>query len=159
MEELQYMAHLQEGGWTLDQVRARYEDRRDAQRRQTALDFSISNKLTGEIVGDCGFKNVNLIHKNAEFGLIIHHPFWGKGVCAECHLLCFDYAFSVLMLHRIMMKTFVTNVRMRGFFEKIGIKQEGIKKECFFHNGKFFDDAVYTKNSGSSLDMSQFNAV
>jgi ribosomal-protein-alanine N-acetyltransferase len=143
MEQLKYMAHLDQGGWTLEEVAKRHEAWRQKQKEQTCIDFVVFDRATGQILGNCGFTRIDLSHKNAEFGLILHHSTWGKGISAECHLLCLDYAFSILKLHRIEFGTFTTNTRMRTFFEKVGIPFESIKRGCFFDEGTFKDDAVY----------------
>lgn len=64
-------------------------------------------------------------------------------MAAECHFLVLEYAFEKLGLHRVEFGTFTENVRMRSFFEKVGIQLESIKKEYFFEDGQFKDDAVY----------------
>lgn len=143
MSQLKYMAHLNEGGWTIDQVREREEKWEVGQKKGTDLHFLVHIRSSDEIAGTCGFKHIDFAHKNAEFGLIIHHIFWGKGVAVECHLLALEYAFSKLGLHRIRFETFVTNVRMRRFYENVGIQLENIAKEAFLEDGQFVDNAVY----------------
>lgn len=143
MNQLKYMAFLNEGGWTIDQVREREEMWKEGQRKGKSLSFLVNVKPSGQIAGTCGFKHIDFIHKNAEFGLVIHHPFWGQGVAAECHLLALEYAIVKLELHRIRFETFVTNVRMRQFYENIGIQLESIAKEGLLADGQFIDNAVY----------------
>lgn len=143
MRELQYMAHLDSGGWTSEQIRERYVTRRQSQIDQRGIDFLVHHQSSGQICGGCGFNTVDFTHKNATFGLIIHHPFWGTGISAECHFLCLGYSFEKLGLHRIEMATFVTNIRMRKFFERVGIQQEGTRKDAMFSGEQFVDEAVY----------------
>lgn len=143
MEQLKYMAHLEDGGWTSDQVRERYEKWAEGQRKQTDINFTIHIKKSDEVGGNCGFKHIDLLHKKAEYGIILHHPFWSTGVSLECALLCLDYAFSNLKLHRVTFETFTTNKRAQAWLEKFGAKLESIQKEAFFENGRFQDNAVY----------------
>ncbi len=143
MNHLKYMAHLNEGGWTIDQVQEREKKWKEGQRKGTDLHFLVHLKESGAVAGTCGFKHIDLMHKTAEFGLIVHYPFWGKGAAAECHLLALEYGFSKLDLHKIRFETFVTNVRMRRFYENIGIQLESIAKEALFEDGHFVDNAVY----------------
>lgn len=143
MEQLRYMAYLDQGGWILDQVKKRFQQFGAEQKEQKHLGFIAHVKASKEIAGSGGFKNIDLRHKHAEFGLILHHPFWGRGIATEFHLLCLDYAFKKIGLHRIEFVTFITNQRMRSFFDKVGIPLEGIRREDFFENEKFVDNAVY----------------
>ncbi len=143
MEHLQYMAHLKEGGWTLEQVQKRHSDRQLKRAKQECLDFIVHDAKSDEVLGSCGFTSIDLTHKNGVFGLIIHYPYWRKGVATDCHLLCLDYAFSTLGLHRVEFTTSTKNVRMRQFFAKVGIAFEAEKKKCYLESGEFKDEAVY----------------
>lgn len=143
MDQLRYMARLEEGGWTVSDVAARHARWGKLQKEQACLDLIAVEPRSNVIVGNCGLYRVDLKHRNAEFGLILHHPFWGKGYAAECHLLCLEYGFESLGLHRIQFSTSVTNLRMRKFFDSVGIAQEGITKESHFDEGRFKDSALY----------------
>ncbi|MBI4124689.1 MAG: GNAT family N-acetyltransferase [Deltaproteobacteria bacterium] len=143
MNQLQYMAHLEEGGWTLEQVRERYEKWAEGQKAQTNLNFTIHVKTTDEVGGTCGFKHIDLLHRKAEYGIILYHPFWNAGVSLECALLCLDYAFTDLQLHRITFETLTTNKRAEAFLKKLGTHLECTQKESFFENGKFQDNGIY----------------
>lgn len=143
MNQLQWMAYLDSGGWSYDQVRERYEDRHQQQEKNLRAEYLVCDKVSGKILGDCGFNKLSLKHKNAEFGILIDHRFWGTGITEECFLLCLGFGFSDLGLHRIELQTLTTHVRMRSFLEKIGIQLEGIKKDYVFDEGTFKDNAVY----------------
>ena len=143
MEQLKYMAYLEQGGWTFDQIQERYEKYLKQQKEQECIELAIIEKETSEVIGNCGFTHVNLAHKNAEFGIILHHTHWGTGIGEESHLICLEYAFQVLKLHRIEFVTLSTNERMRAFFDRIGIKLESIRRECHYEYGEFKDDAIY----------------
>lgn len=143
MGSLKYMAHLEEGGWTLEQVRERCAHWAEGQKNQTDISFTIHVKESGVVAGTCGFKHIELPHKKAEYGIILHHPFWNSGISRECVFLCLDYAFSNLKLHRIIFETFTTNKKARGLLEKMGAILEAIQKESFFEEGRFQDNAVY----------------
>lgn len=143
MSQLKFMSHHAQGGWTLKQVYERVGCFRKLQNKGEFLHFIVINKATHEPMGTCSLKEVSLEHRNAEFGLIIHHRCWGQGVAEECHLMCLDYAFRVLRLHRVEFLTLATNKRMQAFFVKAGISLEGIKKGKMCVGGKFVDEFIY----------------
>lgn len=149
------MSHCEDGGWTLNQVRERYEKWTEGQQKQTHLNFTIHLKASGEIGGSCGFKHIDLPHKKAEYGIILHHPYWNTGASLECVLLCLDYAFAKLQLHRITFETFTTNKRVESLVKKLGIHLECIQKESFFEDGRFQDNAVYVMFESEWLDVKQ----
>lgn len=143
MRHMLFMANLDQGGWTIEQITKQYEDIRAAQAEGLRASFIIHDKKSGAIAGSCSLKNIDSVHKNAEFGIIVHHPYWGRGMAAECHLLVLEYGFEKLGLHRIEFLTLETNTQMRRFFEKVGINLECIKRDLFFERGSFIGGAIY----------------
>lgn len=143
MEYLLYMSHIDEGGWTLEQVQERVDTWEEGRKKGSDMHFSIIEKSTGLVAGSAGLKNLNATHKWGEFGAIVHHPFWGKGAFTEFLLCTGDYCFETLGLHRIEAATFGTNVRSRKALENLGFQPEGIKREAFYSGGKFEDDVLY----------------
>lgn len=141
---MEFLQGLQNGpeGWTLEQVAQREGTFERLQKLGRSLTFVVEDKRTSAVLGTCGFHVVAAASHSAQFGIILDTPGWGKGVAAECHLLCFGYAFETLGLHRIEMETDVRNLRMRGFFERNGIAQELVRKESVFE-GAFFDSIGY----------------
>jgi len=128
-------------GWTQDLVKKRYENRIELQKKDKCVGFSIL--VEGELVGECGIFDLDLDHKHARFGIIIHHPFWGKKVGTTARLLCFQFAFEELRLHRLTTGTFAENFRVRNFYEKLGIKLEAILKEAFYVKNEFKDNYLF----------------
>ena len=143
MQNLRFMSYIDQGGWTFEQMARRHEEFRAAQEKQMGIDFVIHDRATDKVIGCCGFKDLRLLHRCSEFGIIVHNPYWGKGITAESFLLSLEYAFEKLNLHRVEFGTFVTNSRMKGFFEKVGIPLEGIKKESFIEGENFIDGEIY----------------
>lgn len=142
MECLTFMAFAPQG-WTLEQVEKTYELRKKAQVEQRGLHWVIHHRKSGSIVGTAGFGQISLRNKNAEFGLIIDHPFWGSGICTEVHRLALAYGFEKLLLHRIEFFTDGLNSRMKRFFEKVGIQLEGIKRDSSYWEGRYSDTYEY----------------
>ena len=143
MDELKFMAHLEEGGWTLEQIRERHIQWAEQQKKQTLVNFTIHIKASASIGGSCGLKNIDLTNKKAEYGIILHHPFWNTGISLECSLLCLNYGFGHLNLHRITFETSPTNVKAQSLLKKLGAHLECIQKESIFEERKFKNNMVY----------------
>ncbi|WP_371413714.1 GNAT family N-acetyltransferase [Virgibacillus sp. Bac330] len=48
-----------------------------------------------------------------------------------------NYGFEQLNLHRIELEVFDFNTRARKSYEKLGFKQEGIRREVLFYDGEY----------------------
>jgi [ribosomal protein S5]-alanine N-acetyltransferase len=142
---MQYLPQLSmgPGGWTLEQVAERESAFARLRKLRRALQFAVVDARSQEVLGTCGFHSLAFVSQSALFGLILGRPAWGKGVAAECHLLCFEYAFEKLGMHRIEMETDARNLRMRGFLERSSIAQEFVRKESVLDGGAFYDSVGY----------------
>jgi len=142
---MQFLKVLANGprGWTLEQMAQREATFERLQKLGKALTFLVADKRTSAVLGTCGFHLVAATNRSAQFGIILDRPAWGRGVAAECHLLCFGYAFETLGVHRIEMETDARNLRMRAFFDRAGIAQELVRKESVFEDGAFYDSVGY----------------
>lgn len=143
MAHLRYMSHEADGGWSLEQIKERHERRSRGQKEQQCIQWVVE-ELNGTVVGTCGYPSVALEHHRGEFGIILHHPYWGGGRAIACHLLGLEYGFTQLKLHRIEFLTFVKNVRARQFLERFGAQLEGIRRECVYEVDHYEDHAAYT---------------
>ena len=68
---------------------------------------------------------------------------WGGPASVESHLLGLGYGFETLGLHRIEFLTGSENVRMRGFFDKLGVGLESIMKDRIHFEGCYRDQVFY----------------
>ncbi len=77
-----------------------------------------------KIIGDCGILKMNLVGEEvADFGYIIHHPFWRKGFAEEAAIAVREYAF-----HHLNLKTLHANMPWNHYgsirvAEKIGMEK------------------------------------
>ena len=107
--------------WTPELVKRRFELIHAEQSEGLTVSFTVIHGLDHKIVGSCGFKNISRATKSAEFGLILHHTTWGKGIAKECFLLCLNFGFQQLHLDKVFFTTDHHNIRMQNFFRKFGI--------------------------------------
>lgn len=144
MRYLRFLSREEQGGWTLDAVKDRQKRRRERQKAGSGLFFDVVLSGSGEFIGTCGFPEIDLTHRRAEFGWIISHEHWRKHYATECLATCLAYAYETLGLNRVEFQTHVENTPMRGFFERFGIRLESVRKESHLENGRFVDFCVYT---------------
>jgi RimJ/RimL family protein N-acetyltransferase len=105
--------------------------------------YSIIDIKTNELIGNCGFLEIDNINQIAEIGIFIGNKnFWNKGYGTEAMILLMDYGFKALNLHNILLRVFSFNERAIKCYEKIGFKIIGKRREALKRGEKLFD-AIY----------------
>lgn len=102
--------------------------------------FMIYEVKRYKIIGMVGLSKIDNRNRNVEFGrFFIDENFRGKGYGREVIVMILDYAFKHLNLHSVYLDTLKNNIKVIDFYEEVGFKQEGIKKEHIYKNGKYND--------------------
>jgi len=92
--------------------------------------YSIINLETNELIGNCGFVNIDYINQTAEIGIFIGNKIlWNKGYGTEAFSLLIDYGFKALNFHNIMLRVYENNKGAIKCYEKVGFKKIGIRRE------------------------------
>ena len=106
--------------------------------------FAIVEKDTNRVIGNCGFNNIDNVHRKAQFGIFIgEKTFWNQNIGLEATQLCLDYGFNVLNLHSIDLGVMEYNKRAIRCYEKAGFKFAGRRRDAIFHAGKYHDLLTY----------------
>lgn len=84
-------------------------------------------KLSGKIVGSCGFAYPHGTPE-IELGYLFDRAVWGKGFATEAARACLDYGFGKLGFREIIAITDLENTASQRVLEKIGFAQRGIEK-------------------------------
>lgn len=92
-----------------------------------------------EILGLVELVEIDLIHRNAEFQIIIDPNYQGKGYAYTVTLLAMKYAFQVLNLHKLYLIVDKENAKAIHIYKKAGFTVEGELKEEFFTGGQYRD--------------------
>ena len=110
---------------------------------QSQIVWAICHVQDGHI-GNVALQNISLINRNAEFAIILGDcRHWGKGVGLLAGKAMLEHGFKKLNLHRIYCGTAATNAGMKKLALKLGMKEEGIRKEHLFLNGEWVDAIEY----------------
>lgn len=109
--------------------------------------FAIEDKVSLDFIGSIGF---TVMEKNenggtAEIGYFILKEHWGKGYVTEAAKSVLDYAFNVLMLHKVYSGCNIENKESENIMIKIGMEKEGHLYKHILHNGKWKDRVIYAK--------------
>jgi len=105
--------------------------------------FGIEECEINELIGITLLKDINYIHRKAEFALYIgESKFRGKGLSKEATLETLSFAFKKLGLNRIYLRVLARNETAINLYDKIGFKHEGILAKSIFKNNKFEDEII-----------------
>jgi RimJ/RimL family protein N-acetyltransferase len=118
--------------------------------------FAICLRVDNRYVGNVSLQQISAKNRNAEFAILIGEPsVYGQGIGYEAGKLLIDYAFNTLMLHRIYCGTHGENRAMQTLALKLGMREEGRRKDAIFKNGKFADVVEYGLLNNTSIKEPQ----
>lgn len=110
----------------------------------TMLPFAIIFKKNDKHIGNVSLQNINWVFRSAEFAIILgDKAYWKKGLGYEVGKLILDYAFERLNLNRVHCGTSVENIGMQQLAIRLGMKQEGRRRQAIYKWGKYADIAEY----------------
>ena len=97
------------------------------------------------IIGTICLWNFKKDDYRGEIGYILHPDHWRKGIMKEAINAVVDYGFTVLALHSIEALLNPENIASSSVLETTGFIKEGHLKESICFNGKFKDEAIYSR--------------
>lgn len=80
---------------------------------------------------------IDMVHRRAEFQIIIIPAHQGKGLASTAARLALDYGFKVLNLHKIFLHVDTENKKAIHIYEKLGFQEEGTLIDEFFSHGQY----------------------
>ncbi|GAB3136067.1 spermidine N1-acetyltransferase [Tsukamurella serpentis] len=96
----------------------------------------------GQPVGLVELVEINFIHRNCEFQIIVTQASQGRGYAGIATRKALDHAFRILNLHKVYLYVDVANERAAHIYRKAGFVQEGLLREEFFANGGYRDASL-----------------
>jgi RimJ/RimL family protein N-acetyltransferase len=102
--------------------------------------YSIVDIKTDELIGNCGFLDIDPINQTAEAGIFIGSKnHWSKGYGTEALSLLLYYGFMALNFRNVLIRVYGFNTRAVKAYEKIGFKQIGIRRQALHRNRETHD--------------------
>lgn len=91
-------------------------------------------------VGNISLQKISLVDRNADFGVLIgNRAHWGKGAAFEAGKALIRHGFRKINLERIWCSTPATNIGMRKLAKKLGMVEEGCRRDHLFVDGAYVD--------------------
>jgi RimJ/RimL family protein N-acetyltransferase len=107
-------------------------DRRDA--------LVLAVELDGRHVGNISLQGIDPVSRCAELAIVLgDRGVWGQGIGLEAAQLLVAHGFSALNLRRIGCGTVAANTGMRRIAERLGMTQEGVRREAVWTDGAYHD--------------------
>ena len=109
--------------------------------------WALRTKTSGELIGTCGFNSWSKKMRNATIGYDLKPAYWNKGFSTEALVEILRIAFAGILpcgpLHRIQADTIPGNIASEKVLQKLGFKEEGIRRESAYVKGKYCDMKCY----------------
>jgi [ribosomal protein S5]-alanine N-acetyltransferase len=108
--------------------------------REDRIVLAITEPKSGDHVGNISLQSIHPIYRSAELAILLGEPrVFGRGLGTEACSLMVAHGFERLNLHRIYCGTFANNEGMIRIAQKLGMKEEGRRREAAFKDGKYLD--------------------
>jgi len=105
--------------------------------------WAVVLKMTGKVVGTCGFMEVAPVHERGGLGYALARKLWGQGLMREAVNASIDFGFRVLQLHKIEAHCDARNIGSARVMEKCGMRFEGLMREHVVLKGERRDMKWY----------------
>ena len=110
-----------------------------------SIRYTIILKESNEIIGGCGFNEIDFENERAEIGYELRKEYWGKGFASEAVSALMCYWFHYLGLNRLEARVISENLPSIRLLNSLGFHFEGLLRQSEKSNGNFIDVRVYSK--------------
>jgi len=116
----------------------------DERQQETRMPFTVIDKHTNEVCGSTSFLNISFYDKRLEIGSTwLGTSFIGTGVNREAKFALLSFAFEVMKMERVEIKTDNLNERAKAALLKVGMKPEGVLRSHMLMHDNRRRDSVY----------------
>ncbi len=106
--------------------------------------FKILDRVSGNVIGWCGYHTWYLDHNRAEIGYGLYEDHYKqKGIMSEAMNAILDYGFERMRLHRVEALIGKDNEASQKLAKKFGFQFEGNLREHYFTNNTMEDSLVF----------------
>ncbi len=95
-------------------------------------------------IGTCGYHKWAKRHFRAEIGYDLSPAAWGQGYMHEALRAALRHGIEGMGLNRIDALVYTENDRSIRLLQKLGFQNEGLLRDYFYLNGKFYDHYLYS---------------
>ncbi len=107
-----------------------------------ALRWGILLKSENKIIGNCGY-SWDKDHHFATLSYVLGKSYWGQGIMTEALSAIILFGFELYQFHRFEAEVALPNVGSMRVLQKLGFQEEGLRKERFFAEGRYYDEMLF----------------
>jgi len=112
---------------------------------RTLVNFQLIEKVSGKVIGDCGYHTWSKPHNRAEIGYALNNDMHKrKGYMTEAVKAVLHYGFNTMSLHRVEALTARENVASLKVLQNMGFTYEGTLRQHYNVNGEMEDSIMYS---------------
>jgi len=105
--------------------------------------FGIEIVEIEKLVGLCLFKDINLIHRSAEYAIfLIDKAYENRWYLRHAYFQALDFAFYDLNLNRVWAKIYEFNRKALGLIQYFGFQKEGVIRQSAYKNGEYVNEVI-----------------
>ena len=138
-----WMAWCHEG-YSREEAGAWLETCAGAWDRAEALDFLVTDRATGALLGACALNHLDHGNRRANLGYWVRTSACGRGIATEAAAVAVHYGLGELGLGRIEIVAAAPNGASRRVAEKLGAHREGVARNRFCLHGTYVDGVVFS---------------
>ncbi len=102
--------------------------------------FTIVEKETNTVIGNCGFNFVDEENRYAKIGITIGEKnYWSKGYGRDALHLMLQFGFCIRGYNNICLNVYEYNTRAIACYEKVGFKRQGVWRETLIRGQKRYN--------------------
>jgi len=116
---------------------------RQATGEATSWSAGLRDVGIGPTIGFLGLVRSDFVHRSSEVFYELLSVQWNQGLVTEALRRVIGHAFETLALHRLEGRAHPANQRSIKVLERCGFQREGVLRESYFLEGKFYDSVVY----------------
>jgi len=105
--------------------------------------FFAIDTVEGENIGTVNLNSIDYKNGTFSLGLRIYRPYRKKGYGEEAARIVLRYAFLERRLQKCNSSCVSVNEPSIKLHKRIGFKEEGLRKRCFYMNGTYYDDLLF----------------
>jgi RimJ/RimL family protein N-acetyltransferase len=104
--------------------------------------FAIVRQEDDQLLGEVVLNEIYPANRRANLRIFVAQEFTGQGYGTEAIRLILDYGFGMLNLHRVELDVYTINERAIHVYEKVGFRREGVKRQNWYYNHRYYDSIV-----------------
>src|SRR5215213_6058520 len=114
--------------------------------QESRMPFTVIDKHSNEVCGSTSYLNFSFYDKRLEIGHTWLGPsFMGTGINRQAKFVLLSFAFEVMKMERVEIKTDNLNERAKSALLKVGMKPEGIlRSHMLMHDGRRRDSIYFS---------------